>query len=330
MVWAEHVLVAVDRVLLEAHGRQLGQELARPGRCRRRNHSPAPGRRPSSSLSSSSRMRSADTISSRSCIAVDRGDQLGHRLQAVAGDEPGRPQHAQRVVAEADSSGRSGVRSACRRRGRRRRRTDRPARASGVSSSAMALTVKSRRDRSASMRVGEHDVGLARVGRVGLGPVGGDLVVRARRAGRRSCRSARPGSTPRRPSRRTIALISSGRASVVRSMSPGRRRGRAAGRGRCRRPGTAGGRRPAKRSASGAGPSSTGAKRSGIIAGRRLRSTGEPVRPASRSAQRSAHGVAAHGAPGPAAASAPPGRWSTPTQRRQRRRPTQSASASRS
>ena len=32
----------------------------------------------------------------------DRGDELGHRREAVAGDEPGRAQHAQRVVVEAD------------------------------------------------------------------------------------------------------------------------------------------------------------------------------------------------------------------------------------
>ncbi len=40
----------------------------------------------------------------------------------------------------------------------------------------MALTVKSRRERSASIESLKSDVGLAGVGRVGLGPVGGDLV----------------------------------------------------------------------------------------------------------------------------------------------------------
>ena len=39
----------------------------------------------------------------------------------------------------------------------------------------MALTVKSRRDRSTSIESPNDDLGLARVGPVGLGPVGGDL-----------------------------------------------------------------------------------------------------------------------------------------------------------
>ena len=42
---------------------------------------------------------------------VDGGDQLGDGLQVVAGDEAGGAQHPQRVVAEADTSGVSGVRS---------------------------------------------------------------------------------------------------------------------------------------------------------------------------------------------------------------------------
>ena len=101
--------------------------------------------------------------------------------------------------------------------------------------------------------VGVGDVRLARVVGVRLGAEGRDLVDRARRAWRRSCRTARPGSRSRRPTRRGTALISAGRASVVKSRSwslAGRRR--AAARGRCRRPGTADARaqrtaRPAER-----------------------------------------------------------------------------------
>ena len=47
-------------------------------------------------------MRSADTIARRCAPADDGVDELGHRLEVEAGDEPGGPQHPQRVVVEAD------------------------------------------------------------------------------------------------------------------------------------------------------------------------------------------------------------------------------------
>ena len=84
---------------------------------------------------------------------------------------------------------------------------------------AMALTVKSRRDRSRFDGVGEDHLRLAAVRVVGLRPVGGDLHPAAAQAQRRSSRNAGPGPTPRRPSRSTSASMSSGRASVVKSRS---------------------------------------------------------------------------------------------------------------
>ena len=156
----QHVLVAMDRVLLQPHRRQLGQELVGEAGVDAGTTARRPDGRRSISLSSSSRIRSADTISSRSCIAVDRVDELGFGLQLVAGDEAGGPQHPQRVVAEAHL-GRERRAQPPVARGRRRRRTDR--RASGwsaVSSSAIALTVKSRRDRSASMSSANATSGL--------------------------------------------------------------------------------------------------------------------------------------------------------------------------
>ena len=73
--------------------------------------------------------------------------QLGVGLEVVAGDEPGGPQHAQRIVAER-LLGPSGVRSVGP-RGRRRRRRVHQHRARAARAPC-ALTVKSRRDRSAS------------------------------------------------------------------------------------------------------------------------------------------------------------------------------------
>ena len=136
-----------------------------------RNHSPAAGASTTISLSSSSRIRSADTIARRVAALDDGGDELGHRRQAVAGDEPGRPQHPQRVVVEADLRRQ---RRAQRRRGQvggaavrvDQRGVD--AASPGSSSRAIALIVKSRRAEVGLDVVGERDVRLARVVGVGL------------------------------------------------------------------------------------------------------------------------------------------------------------------
>ena len=200
MVWARTSLWrwigSCSRARAGSSGRNSS---ARP--VRTRNHSPSPGCSTTISLSSSSRIRSSETMSSRARSRIDGVDQLGVGDQAVAGDEPGGPHHAQRVVGEGLLGRQRGPQPA--------RRPGRPTPSNGSIRSrsgrdrAMALTVKSRRDRSASIGVGEHDVGLAGVGVVGLGPVGGDLERRRTVLAlqRRWCRTACPGSTPRRPSR---------------------------------------------------------------------------------------------------------------------------------
>ena len=94
--------------------------------CSTSNHRPLAGLSTTISLSSSSRMRSADTISSRLAHRRHRLDQPVNGLKVVPGDEPGGPQHAQRVVGEATPPATAAC-AAAPPQGRRRRRTDPPA-----------------------------------------------------------------------------------------------------------------------------------------------------------------------------------------------------------
>ena len=96
----QHVLVAVDRVLLHPHGRELGEEQVGDARCPRGTTGPGLGSSTTSSLQSSSRMRSADTISRRSTRLRTAATSGSVGRQPVAGEEAGGPQHAQRVVGE--------------------------------------------------------------------------------------------------------------------------------------------------------------------------------------------------------------------------------------
>ena len=82
---AEHVLVAVDRVVLEAQRRQLGQELLGQPGVDAGTTGRLPGRSTTISLSSSSRMRSADTIASRCGAGGDGGDQPGDPARGRSG-----------------------------------------------------------------------------------------------------------------------------------------------------------------------------------------------------------------------------------------------------
>ena len=172
----QHVLVAVDRVLLEAHGRQLGQELV---------DQPGVDQEPQA------RRRVLDHEQLVELVA----DPLGrHDLEPVAQlarprrpapASGSRPYPAMNRAARSmrsgssvnDSSGASGVRSTL------AARSAAPPNGSissgSGSASAMALTVKSRRDRSASMASAKTTSGLRESGVVGLGPVRGDLEVAA-------------------------------------------------------------------------------------------------------------------------------------------------------
>ena len=98
----EHVLVPVDRILLEPHRVELGQELVARARCRAMNQRPADGSSATSSFDSSSRMRSALMISRRSRIAAIAVEHRRVGLEAERRDEARGAQHAQRVVAERD------------------------------------------------------------------------------------------------------------------------------------------------------------------------------------------------------------------------------------
>ena len=156
-------------------------------------------------------------------MRVDGGDERGVRLELVPGDEARGPQHPQRIVGEADLRP-------------ERRAEHRVARSIGPAERIDELghrrageLERHRVDREVAPReigldvVGEHDVRLARVVGVRLGPERRDLV---------DLRVARPVSRwapivpnlspwvqieSAHPSRQR--LISAGRASVVRSMS---------------------------------------------------------------------------------------------------------------
>ena len=95
----QHVLVAVDGVLLQAEGRQLGQELV--GQARLDEEPQAPAR-----LLDDQQLVEliADALGGDD---LEPGSQLTHGLdkgrvgrEVVAGDEAGGPQHAEGVVAE--------------------------------------------------------------------------------------------------------------------------------------------------------------------------------------------------------------------------------------
>ena len=166
--------MAVDRVLLEPHGGQLGEELLGQAGVDRE---PQPGAR---TLQLDELVELvADALGRHDLEAVaqchDGLHQRGVGHEVVAGDEPGRPQHPQRIVAEALG-------------GRQRRAQALGREVGGAVEGIDELQVGQRQrhgvDREVATRqvdghvVGEDHVGLAGVRGVGLGPVGGDLVGR--------------------------------------------------------------------------------------------------------------------------------------------------------
>ncbi len=167
-------------------------------------------------LSSSSRIRSAETMDRRSWPASDRLDQFGGRLQLESGDEPGGPEHPQRVVGEGDL-------------GVERRAQPVHGQVGQAVEGIDQLEIGKPQGHGVDGEVptgeivfdpvAEGHLRLAGVGPVGLGPVGGDLVLLAALSDSRWCRTACPGSRPRRPTRTPTASMASGRASVVKSRS---------------------------------------------------------------------------------------------------------------
>ena len=159
----QDVLVRVDRVLLEPHRVELGQELVGEARLARAARGPRSGRRPRAGFDSSSRMRSALTISSRCGASLDRRRPARDRARARA------PRRSAPRAASAAGRRRTTRRApaACAgraRRGRPRHRGDRRDGARG-GASAIAFTVKSRRARSCSMSSANVTSGLRLSGR---------------------------------------------------------------------------------------------------------------------------------------------------------------------
>ena len=169
----QHVLVAMDRVLLQRQSRQLGQELVGQSGL---DQEPQPRTR---AVDDEELVElHADALRRHDVQPLvqplDRIDQRGIGLEAVAGEEPRRAQHAQRVVGE------------------RLVRRQRCAQALGGKIGGATVRVdqlglrqrqRHRVDREVAARevgldvVTEHDVGLARVGDVRLGAMRRDLVV---------------------------------------------------------------------------------------------------------------------------------------------------------
>ena len=174
----EHVLVPVDRVLLEAHRRDLGQELLEEAGV---VQEPQAGR----GVVDDEQLVQlvADPLGRHDLEPAGhgrgRGDERGIGREPVAGDEPGGPQHAQRVVGEgllgrerrAQPAVHEQVGHAVEGIDERRRvavgvgeQLERHGVDGEVAAGEVGLD-----------GVGEDDLGLAGVRRVGLGPVGGDL-----------------------------------------------------------------------------------------------------------------------------------------------------------
>ena len=167
--------MAVDGVLLEAHLGELGQEAVDEA---------GVGQEPEAGAGVVDHDELvelvADALGRHDVEPVghglDRGGELGDRLKAVPGDEPGGPQHAERVVGE-------------RHLGRQRRTKAAGGEVvgptEGIDEHGLGKGERHGVDGEVAAgevgldRVGELDGGLAGVRVVGLGPVGGDLEVPA-------------------------------------------------------------------------------------------------------------------------------------------------------
>ncbi len=182
------------------------------------NHSPADGSSTTTSLSSSSRMRSADTISSRSAMATTASRSPSSGVSPYPAMN-----RAARIIRSGsspkESSGPVGVR---RIPAARSAAPPNGSMSSGSgTASAIALTVKSRRERSASISVEKATSGLRESGRYDSARWVVISTVRSPRLApivpKRAPWSHTASAQPER-----IAVVWSGSASVVRSRSPPR------------------------------------------------------------------------------------------------------------
>ena len=169
----EHVLVPVDRILLELHRVELGQELVGEA---------GPCEEPEARLRIGCDEQLAELVADPFRARRSRGVRgaaaiastiSGSGSSSSDDDEPRRAQHAQRIVEERHLD----RERACATGGPR----DRPRPPNGStnsscgSASAMALTVKSRRERSVSMSSPKTTSGLRLSGQVDVGAERRDL-----------------------------------------------------------------------------------------------------------------------------------------------------------
>jgi hypothetical protein len=167
----EHVLVLVDRVLLELHGVELGQELvgqAGPG------EEPQPRR----GVECHQQLRElvADALGADDLEPAvqldDRRDERGVGLEVERGNEAGSAEHPEGIVEEGDLGPERCVETARRQVAAAPERVDQP---------GLGQLQRHGVDREVASRqiglqvVGECDLGLAALGAVDLGPERGDL-----------------------------------------------------------------------------------------------------------------------------------------------------------
>ena len=204
----EDVLVTMDRIVLEAQRRKLREELLRQSGV---DEEPQPGRRvvDRDQLVElvADALRRDDLEAARH--ALDGGDELGVGLELVTGDEARGAQHPQWIVGEADLGPERRAEHSCREVGRPAERIDELGHLPAGELERHRVHREVTPREIGLDRVGEHDVRLARVVGVRLGPERRDLVdppCRHRcRAGRRSSRTSRPGSRSSPPNRRGSA-----------------------------------------------------------------------------------------------------------------------------
>ena len=167
----QHVLVPVDRVLLQGQGGQLGQELG--GQAGVDGQPQAPGRGPAQQQLAQlvADPLAGDDLEAAAALA-DGGQGLGGRDELQLGGEAGRPQHPQRVVLERHLRAGRGAQAL----GRQVAEA-----AVGVDERAVGQPHGHRVDGEVAPgqvlvdRAAEGDLGLARVLAVGVGAEGGDL-----------------------------------------------------------------------------------------------------------------------------------------------------------
>ena len=211
----QHVLVAMDRVVLESHRRQLRQELVGETGV---DQEPQSGRRVVDDHQLVELV--ADALGRHDLESCRHGrdgiDELGGRVELVPGDEPGRAQHAQRVVAEADLGPERGAQRRVAEVGRAVERVDERRRRIVGQLERHRVDGEVATGQIGVDVVGEHHVRLAGVVGVRLGPERRDLVHPLAAASVVRCAPIVPNRSPwvqiasAQPSRQRLDLVGTG------------------------------------------------------------------------------------------------------------------------